>query len=356
MIKIVAIIGARPQFIKHAPLEIAGKNQVNFVTIHTGQHYDDNMSKVFFDELQMAKPNYQLNSGGGSHAVQTGKMLIEIENILIIENPEKVLLYGDTNSTLAGAIAAAKLCIPIIHVEAGLRSFNKSMPEEINRIMTDHVSTMLFSPTDDAVSNLKNEKIIDGVYRVGDIMCDMSRIAKEYLKLNIKNKVINLDKYYLATIHRPYNTDSYERMELILNSLNKLNHSVIFSIHPRTSKMLDQYGLSKENYPNIVFVEPMGYFDITSILINSEGLITDSGGMQKEAYNLAKRCITIRSETEWIETLEGNWNSLVFNTDEISNISNLFKNNLGKHNPTLYGDGFAAQEIINLILLNHNKK
>lgn len=340
MKKIIAIIGARPQFIKHAPIDIAFKSEFNLLTIHTGQHYDDNMSKVFFDELSISPPDYQLELGGGLHGEQTGQMLTEIEKIYISEKPDAVIVYGDTNSTLAGALAAAKLHIPVIHIEAGLRSFNKKMPEEINRILTDQISDLLICPNTNAEEQLKKENIKAPIYITGDIMADMLYIAKKNIK-KVK------EEYIFVTLHRPYNTDNQERLSSILEHLNALETKIKFALHPRTKKMMHTFGIMVKDYPNIEFVEPLSYFENIKALANSKALITDSGGMQKEAYLMKIRCITIRTETEWTETLNGNWNTLVF--ENLSEIKTSLTKTLGKYEPNVYGDGKAAIQILEII-------
>lgn len=343
MKKIIAIIGARPQFIKHYPLEKAALGRVDLKTIHTGQHYNSEMSQIFFDEFGMDKPTYMLEIGSGKHGFQTGKMMEEIEKVMEIETPDGVIVYGDTNSTLAGALVSAKMNIPIYHIEAGIRSYNKEMPEEINRILTDHVSRILFVPTNAAIDNLRKEGIENNVHNVGDIM-------KDLIQLVLRNKWIKYSEfknYYYATIHRPYNTDTKERLFNVLDMLNGLGKKVIFPIHPRTSSIMQKFGMLNSMFSNIEFIEPQGYISNLSFLASSEGLITDSGGMQKEAYWLKKRCITIRKETEWKETLNDGWNTLCFNNlesvkHEIQIIPEFYQ--------SLYGDGKAANKIIDLIL------
>lgn len=347
MTKVLAIIGARPQFIKHAPIEIAFKGQAELVSVHTGQHYDHNMSQIFFDELGMSVPKYMLNVGSHSHGIQTGKMMIELEEIVLDEKPNAILVYGDTNSTLAGALVGSKLHIPIIHIEAGLRSFNKEMPEEVNRILTDHVSAMLFVPTRNAANNLKKEGIIKNFYISGDVMKDMVSIVKNRgLLSDAKDK----DGYYYATIHRPYNTDEKERLAYILSIFNGLTYPVKFPIHPRTKSRMKSFGMFESDYPNVEFCEPFSYFDNMKQLHNSRGLITDSGGMQKEAYWMKRKCVTIRTETEWIETLHGGWNTLLF--EDLSSMKDLLKVTPNDWDSNLYGKSSASNEIIRLILEN----
>lgn len=311
--KIIAtVVGARPQFIKAAPVSHALKNDFQEILIHTGQHYDYGMSDIFFEEMEIKKPDFHLGIGGGNHGEQTGKMLIEIEKIFNTIKPELVLVYGDTNSTLAGALAAAKAQIPLGHVEAGLRSYNRAMPEEINRVLTDHVSTFLFCPTDSSVKNLEKEGITNGVYQVGDVMVD-ALLRNLTLARKTSNILINLNivkgQYALATVHRAANTDNKERMKSILDGLAGLETQIIMPLHPRTHKMMTEWNLPLSK--NIILIEPVGYFDMLMLQENANCILTDSGGIQKEAYLLGIRCITLREETEWVETVQAGWNKLV---------------------------------------------
>lgn len=345
MIKIIAVIGARPQFIKHFSLDKAAKGKVLLKTIHTGQHYDGNMSQVFFDELGMSKPDFQLMLGGGGHGQQTGMMLIEIEKILIAERPQLVVVYGDTNSTLAGALAAAKLHIPVVHIEAGIRSFNKKLPEEVNRTLTDHISEFFFIPTEDARINLNKEGITNNIYNFGDIMKDvLDHIVNKSILTH--PSIVN-SPYYYATIHRPYNTDLKDKLKELLVHLNQLDKKVVFAIHPRTRGKMLEYEFSESDYSNIIFIEPQSYTDNLSFIKNAEAVITDSGGIQKEAYWLKVRCITLRSETEWTETLTHNWNQLCF--DDLSELNNKLYSNLGTYLP-LYSEGNTSERIINFLI------
>ncbi len=344
MKKIIAIIGARPQFIKHFPLELASKGKINLLTIHTGQHYNAEMSQIFFDELGMSKPDYMLEVGSGTHGMQTGKMMIDIESVLLKERPDGVIVYGDTNSTLAGSLVASKLHIPIFHIEAGIRSYNREMPEEINRVLTDHVSSLMFVPSKIGVANLKKEGIEKNVIEVGDIMKDLIEAAVNNKWLTREND--EKEPYYYATIHRPYNTDSKDRLLDVLNMLNSLDKKVIFPIHPRTKNLMLEFKLNVSDFINVEFIEPQGYLNNLSYLSYSSGLVTDSGGMQKEAYWMKKRCVTIRKETEWVETVEHNWNTLVFNN--LETVKECLLSVPEKYIP-LYGDGNAGNRIIDEI-------
>lgn len=315
MKKIVTIIGARPQFIKASVVSRELRKENKEIIIHTGQHYDKNMSDIFFLQLSIPKPDYNLGIGGGTHAYQTGNMMIEIEKILTEEKPDYVLVYGDTNSTLAGALAASKLLIPVIHIEAGLRSFNMHMPEEQNRVLTDHISQILFAPTTEAVENLKKENIIDGVYNVGDVMCDSVLYFSKLVSHDFELKLVpiyekkEVNKWYLTTIHRAENTMNDNNLAEILRALNDLDNLVIFPVHPRIRAIIDR--LKKENhFDNIYFVEPVDYLTMLYLTKNAVKVITDSGGLQKECYILDVPCITVRDETEWVETLNNGYNVL----------------------------------------------
>ena len=312
--KIVSIVGARPQFIKCAPLSRELRKKHTEILVHTGQHYDPEMSDIFFEELDIPKPDYHLGVGSGPHGKQTGEILEKVEEMLIKEKPDLVLVYGDTNSTLAGALAAVKLHIPVAHVEAGLRSYDRTMPEEINRVVTDHVSDLLFCPTQTAVDNLAKEGITSGVYLTGDVMVDALEynrgIAEEKSRI-LERLSLTLGSYLVVTVHRPSNTDSREHMEAILSALGRSGKEVVFPIHPRTRKYLAGYGLLDTLPANIILIEPLGYLDMIRLMAHAEKILTDSGGMQKEAYLLGVPCITLRENTEWVETVEDGWNVLV---------------------------------------------
>lgn len=358
--KILTVIGARPQFIKAAALSnIVEKNDsISEILLHTGQHYDANMSDIFFDELGIPKPKYHLGIGSGSHGAQTGEMLSAIERVLLDEEPDWLLVYGDTNSTLAGALAATKIHIPVAHVEAGLRSFNKRMPEEINRILTDHVSTELFVPTQTAVEHLSNEgfslnKKEPGIHIVGDVMYDvaltMGARAKERSKILDKLN-LNEKNYVLSTVHRAENTDVPERLAAITQGLAKVAESipVILPLHPRTKKLIAQIGL---DFGKVQVIDPVGYLDMVRLEQSASVIATDSGGVQKEAYFYRVPCVTLRDETEWTELITANWNQLVkpVNGGEIAQQILSAQDRKGQ-DIDLYGEGNAAQKIIDVLL------
>ncbi|MCX6282034.1 MAG: UDP-N-acetylglucosamine 2-epimerase (non-hydrolyzing) [Bacteroidetes bacterium] len=307
--KIVSVIGARPQFIKAAAVSrvLRATAGLDEILVHTGQHYDENMSEIFFRQLSIPEPDYNLEVGSGSHAYQTGMMLKGIEDILLKEKPDCTLVYGDTNSTIAGALAATKLHIPVAHVEAGLRSFNRLMPEEINRIVTDRISDVLFAPTLTAISNLKNEGLEKQTVFSGDVMYDSVLFYKK-LVVDGRNKYKTQglpESYLLATIHRAENTDNPVNLRNIFQALSQSGHTVVLPVHPRTARLLKtEVNISS----NIIIIEPVGYLEMLYLTMHALKVLTDSGGLQKEAYFLGRQCITMRTETEWVETLHDNWN------------------------------------------------
>jgi len=310
--KIITIVGARPQFIKCAPLSKELRRNHEEIIVHTGQHYDYEMSKVFFDELEIPTPDYNLNVGSGSQGHQTGAMLAAIEDVLIKEEPQMVVVFGDTNSTIAGALASSKLGIPIAHVEAGLRSYDRSMPEEVNRVLTDHISNLLFAPTEGAVANLEKEGIRQGVHRVGDIMVDSLSSVTEVARSrsNILERFgIEKHAYFVLTMHRAGNTDDPTKLGKVLNAIRRAGISTIFPVHPRTRRILEN--INAELPSNLVPVEPLGYVDMIALIANARGVLTDSGGIQKESFILGTRCITMRENTEWTETMVEGRNRLV---------------------------------------------
>lgn len=348
--KIVSIVGARPQFIKAAAVSrVIRKNQfMQEILLHTGQHYDQNMSAVFFDELNIPQPDYNLEVGSGTHAQQTGKMLMKIEEVLIKEQPDWTLVYGDTNSTVAGSLAATKLHIPVAHVEAGLRSFNREMPEEINRIITDRISDLLFAPTQTAMHNLDNEGLNNLSVFTGDVMYD-SILFYHDLIVNAPEKYMTKNlppSYLLATIHRQENTDTPKNIVNILESFSKANLPVVFPLHPRTKKAISSIGKFPEN---VMVIEPVGYLEMLKLTLGSVKVLTDSGGLQKEAYFLGKQCITLRTETEWIETLHDGWNTTT-GTDPVKILKAIDSPLPVARQKSEFGDGNAAGLIVDNLL------
>jgi UDP-GlcNAc3NAcA epimerase len=350
--KVASVVGARPQFIKAAPvgkaLRAAGHTEI---LVHTGQHYDDEMSAVFFRELEIPEPDYSLGVGSGPHGWQTGHMLIRIEEVLLAERPDWVLVYGDTNSTLAGALAAVKLHIPMAHVEAGLRSSNREMPEEINRILTDHVSDLLFCPTETAVRNLASEGITEGVYNVGDVMYDavLHNIGIAEQRSRVLERLgIEPKAYLLATVHRPRNTDRAENLHAILSAFNALDELVVFPTHPRTSEAIERLGYRLRSH--VKLIEPVSYLDMLVLEKNARLILTDSGGVQKEAYFFAVPCVTLREETEWVETVEAGWN-VVVGASRMEIVSAVNGSNRPQTRPpAVFGGGRAAYRIVARLL------
>ena len=351
--KILTILGARPQFIKAGSVsrEILKYKNIREIIVHTGQHYDANMSDIFFDEMKIPKPDYFLGIGGKSHGAMTGQMIEKIEEVCLKEKPDWVMVYGDTNSTLAGAIVASKLHIKLAHIEAGLRSFNMRMPEEVNRILTDRISNLLFCPTDIAVQNLKDEGFDNFDCRIiksGDVMQDG---AFFYKKLAQQPSFKIEDDFILCTIHRAENTDSKSRIENIFEALNEIaqERQVIVPLHPRTKKIIEKLDL---NIQNLTIIEPVGYLEMVWLIDNCLLVMTDSGGLQKEAYFFKKPCLTLRDETEWIELIENRFNILVGADkrkiiDTYRNYSSLFST---EYLLNLYGNGKASQNIINHLI------
>ncbi len=344
MHSILSIIGARPQFIKHAAVHKHLKQHFRALTLHTGQHFDGNMSGSFFEELNIAAPDFHLGIGAvGSHAAQTGRMMEGIEKVCLAERPDAVLIYGDTNTTLAGALTAVKLQIPVFHVEAGIRGFNRALPEEVNRIIADTFSTLLFCPTQEAADNLRQEGIAhEGVLLTGDVMCDMLEEMRHQIR------TFSSEPYYYATLHRPYNTDEPQRLKLVLQALNGLPARVYFPLHPRTRHCMERAGFRAEVYSNIHFLEPVGYLDSLSYQAGAACIITDSSGVQKEAYMLRRKCITLRTETEWHDTLKEGWNRLVF--EELEELPRLVAETPGRYVEGMFGDGGAGGRIVEQIL------
>ncbi|MEN8124174.1 MAG: UDP-N-acetylglucosamine 2-epimerase (non-hydrolyzing) [Bacteroidota bacterium] len=361
--KIVTILGARPQFVKAAVLSrvISEKNEIEEVIVHTGQHFDNNMSEVFFTEMEIPKPKYNLNINGLSHGAMTGQMLEKIEEVLIKEKPDAVVIYGDTNSTIAGALAAKKLDIKVVHIEAGLRSFNMQMPEEINRILTDRISDLLLCPTDTAIKNLKNEGFNNldiEVVKSGDIMKDAVAFYSKYSAERstiIKDLGLQNKDFVLATIHRQENTDNLQKLKSIFEGLEIIANEfpVVLPIHPRTRKILKENNLEY----NLVMIEPVGYFDMLELLKNCKMVVTDSGGLQKEAFFNKKYCIIAREETEWIELVENGFAKIAgSDKQQMLDAFDHFKNCNSDFDIDLYGDE-VGESIYNSIrsLLKINK-
>ena len=353
--KIITIIGARPQFIKAAAVSRQFKNypEIQEIIVHTGQHFDKNMSDIFFEEMQIPLPDYNLNINGLGHGAMTGQMMEGIEKILLIEKPDYVMVYGDTNSTIAGALAAKKIHIKVAHVEAGLRSFNMQMPEEINRILTDRISDVLFCPTDTALLNLKNEgyDTIDcSIIKNGDVMLDA---ALFYASISAQKSTIikkyDLDHFVLATIHRAENTDNIEFLKEIVSALNEIHQykKVILPLHPRTKSIIEKYGLKTD----FLIIDPVGYFDMLELIKNCSLVMTDSGGLQKEAFFFGKHCITLREQTEWTELVENGFNILTgANKTAILEAYKMMSTKVSNFDIDLYGNGNASTKIAEYFL------
>lgn len=354
--KVLTVIGARPQFIKASTISREFKKlEVSEVIVHTGQHFDSNMSKIFFDEMDIPKPAYNLEIHSLSHGAMTGRMIEQIEKIIQKEIPDLVLVYGDTNSTLAGALAAQKLHIPIAHIEAGLRSFNLEMPEEANRILTDRISSYLFCPTDKAIENLKMEgfeKYPCSIIKSGDVMQDAALFyesTSDQKSTIIQDLKLNESKFILCTLHRQENTDDRIRVLSIIDAYNELSkeYKIVLPIHPRTQKILKELSIKLK----FDVINPVGYFDMIQLIKNSEFIITDSGGLQKEAFFFKKYCITTRDETEWVELVENGFNVVVgANKERIIYESKEIKNKSGNFNLDLYGKGKASENIVKALL------
>ena len=341
--KVITVVGARPQFVKASTVSNKLKKAgIKEVIVNTGQHYDFNLSELFFQQLNIPKSKYNLKVGSGNHGIQTGEMLKKLEPVFEKESPDFVLVYGDTNSTLAGALVASKMNIPVAHIEAGLRSFNRNMPEEVNRVLTDHISTILFCPSSISKLNLKNEGIEKNVFVVGDVMYDIFKKFEH--KIDSKNHYGN---YCLLTIHRAENTNKISLTKRF-EQLSNIDFKIVFPIHPRTRKIISEYSVKIPK--NIKIIEPVGWFDMISLIKNSHFVITDSGGIQKESLWCKKICITLRNETEWIETLKQKVNILFKENSDFPTNSH---DNLDFSNP--YGDGNSSDKIIKF-LINHLKE
>lgn len=358
--KLVTIIGARPQFIKAAPISrlLRAKRGVREIIVHTDQHYDHNMSDVFFKELEIPIPDYNLGIGSGTHGIQTGRMLEAIEKVLLNEKPDRVLVYGDTNTTLAGALASVKLCIPVAHVEAGLRSCNLRMPEEINRILTDHISDLLFAPTETAAQNLRKEGLPEErIHLVGDVMYDAALYyaAKAKCTSHILEQLdLKPQEYILATIHRAENTDDPLKLKAIFGGLIEAsaNVPIVLPLHPRTRLALHTQGLIEETGKNVLLIEPVGYLDMVMLEQNAKLIVTDSGGVQKEAFFYRVPCVTLRHETEWVELVELGWNHLIapVSAEIVATGISMKYNSQQSTVGSCYGDGRAANQIVDCLI------
>jgi len=348
--KVLTIIGARPQFIKAAVVSRAFKEyrpDVQEIIVHTGQHYDTNMSDVFFDELEIPEPDYNLGIGGGTHGQNTGRMIEKLEGLMMDVQPHWVLVYGDTDSTLAGALAAVKLHIPVAHVEAGLRSFNRKMPEEINRVLTDHIAEILFAPTETGRQNLLNEGVPEEKIKlVGDVMYDATLFYKAKARKPQLPPVLDIKggDFVLCTIHRAENTDDFQRLKNIFQGLGDSNETIVLPLHPRTRGKIMEFGIAIPE--NVWVIDPVGYLEMVWLEANCWLVITDSGGVQKEAYFSGKPCMTIRDETEWVELVEHGWNKLV-GTESARIIDGVRKAAKPQADSVLYGDGKSAEAILN---------
>jgi len=347
-VRVLTVVGARPQFIKAFAVSRELRSEHAEVLVHTGQHYDEELSAVFFDDLDLPTPDHNLGVGSANHTQQTAQMMLELEPVVQSESPDAMLIYGDTNSTLAGALVAAKREFPLAHVEAGLRSYNRSMPEEVNRVLTDHAADLLFAPSETAKLTLEQEGITHGTYNTGDVMYDAILWARETApdvsnildELGLKEK-----EYVVATIHRAGNTDDPQRLEAIIEALAAIESPVIFPAHPRTVDRLASFGLQDRAAEALTLIDPVGYFDFVLLLDIAATVVTDSGGVQKEAFFLDTACVTVRPETEWVETVEAGWNTLV-DADMASILEAKFEEVPSTEKPQPYGDGKAAERIV----------
>lgn len=349
--RVCSIVGARPQFVKAAVVSRELRSVGEEVLVHTGQHYDEELSDVFFDELDVPEPEYNLGVESASHGRQTAAMIAGLEPVLEEVSPDVLLLYGDTNSTLAGAVVGSKRDLPVAHVEAGLRSDNRSMPEEVNRILTDHAADLLFAPSREAVENLADEGITDGVHRTGDVMFDAILAARERSRRRstILDEVgVDPEEFVLATVHRAGNTDDRSRLAAILDGLSAAPLPVVFPAHPRTVSRLREYGLWERATDRLQVIDPLGYLDFVRLLDAAERVATDSGGVQKEAFFLGTRCLTLREETEWVETVDCGWNRLV-GADRDRIRRGLRDDWDPSSDPQPYGDGTAGRRIARLL-------
>jgi UDP-N-acetylglucosamine 2-epimerase len=349
-VKFVTIVGARPQFVKAAAVSRELRKHHQEILVHTGQHYDYRMSGIFFDGLDLPAADVNLGVGSGSHGSQTGAMLKSIEQVLLVERPDWLLVYGDTNSTLAGALAASKLSIPVAHVEAGLRSFNRRMPEEINRVIADHLSNLLLCPSRTAIDNLAAEGVVDHVHLVGDVMLDVLNWARRRAESQTGELLARLGvvarQYLLATVHRSENTDDLSRLRQIVDAFNRADEPILFPIHPRARKVLEGSDIRLARH--VQLIDPVGYVDMVTLAGAARLILTDSGGLQKEAYWLGVPCVTLRDETEWVETVDAGWNTLA-GSNALSIVAAMRGFRPPVNRPNLYGEGSAAAACVELL-------
>jgi len=353
-LKVITIIGTRPEFIQIGPLTKSLRRMGHTeILVNTGQHYDDNMSQIFFRELDLPQPDINLEVGSGSHARQTGQMMMKIEDVLLEEKPDYVVVYGDTNSTVAGALVAAKLHIPIVHVESGLRSYDRRMPEEINRVTTDHLSNIMFAPTDKAIKNLMTEGIVNGVYNVGDVrvdvLADLTTNATERLATLSSDLNLPDGDFIIATIHRAENTDDATRLRNIVEIFNHIELPVVLPVHPRLRKMMTEHQLTFSE--NVYAIDPVGFLDMVTLLHASKIVITDSGGLQKESYMMKRPTITLRDSTEWIETVDSGWNRLCEpDQDTLKQALSDALNNIPETHPSFYGEYGVGERMVKVLV------
>ncbi len=345
--RVLTVIGNRPQFVKAAAVSDRLRAGAREVLVHTGQHYDDELSRVFFDELRLPRPDHHLDLGGGTNTGQTARMLAALEPLIAEERPDVLLVYGDTNSTLAGALAGAQLGVPVAHVEAGMRSYDRTMPEELNRVLADHASSLLLCSSERAAETLRGEQVAGEVVVVGDVMVDVAQLlaprARERTEA-LAAAGVEPGGYLLATAHRPGNVDDPARLALLVELLLAVPGPVVLPLHPRTRARLEAAGLAERLAAGVRLVAPLGYLDFTALLLRSRGVLTDSGGVQKEAYLAGVPCVTLRSTTEWTETIEAGWNTLV-DLDAGAAVAAL-ERPLPAERPPLYGDGHAGERVV----------